>query len=303
VNIRIFRLGAEALWVLGGQIGVAVGGIIGIKVLTHLLSPHEFGKLSIANTIILLIGINLFGPMGQGLLRFWSIAQDKQDVWDYIHISKKFIRSLILVIVVLALFLFITMQIFNFHHWKFVLSLSLIVGAFSGWGGIRLSTLIAARRKSAAIINATTAFAKPMIAAALLVIIFKSAEMAIIGFLIATFLSSCGIEIVYKKTAASHLKNVITPEKEKRSSNMGYEIFKFSYHFFVWALFGWVHQSCDRWSLLAFYDPNVVGAFSVVSQLSVYPIVFGSNFLNTFFLPIVYQRAGGLSSKNDLKNA
>lgn len=304
MNIQIFRLGAEAFWVLGGQIGVAVGGIIGIKVLTHLLSPHEFGKLSIANTIILLIGINLFGPMGQGLLRFWSIAQDRQDLGDYVRISKKFIRLLILTIFVLALALAATMRIFKLQEWAFVLSLAMIVGAFSGWGSIRLSTLMAARRrKNAAIINATTAFAKPIFAAALMIIFFKRAELAMIGFLIAAFLSSYAAEFYFKNTVATRHNKFGTLEKEKKTDNMGYEILKFSYPFFIWAIFAWIHQSCDRWSLITFYGADVVGAFSVIAQLSVYPIVFGSNFLSTYFLPIAYQRAGELNSKAALKNA
>ena len=74
---RIFRLGNEALWVLGGQVGVAVGGLLGIKVLTHLLSPHEFGRLSLANTIVLLVGMVSFGPLSQGMMRYWSISLDR----------------------------------------------------------------------------------------------------------------------------------------------------------------------------------------------------------------------------------
>ena len=54
------------MWVFGGQVGVAVGGLIGIKILTHLLSPYEFGRLSIANIIILLISVNVFGPHRPG---------------------------------------------------------------------------------------------------------------------------------------------------------------------------------------------------------------------------------------------
>jgi O-antigen/teichoic acid export membrane protein len=297
-------LGAEAFWVLGGQIGVAVGGLFGIKVLTHLLSPYEFGKLSIANTIVLLIGINLFGPMGQGLLRFWSIAQDRQDVRDYTRLSKKYIQTLSIIVVFLALSLSLALRFFNFREWAFLLGPSLVVGAFSGWGGIRLSTLMAARRrKSAAIINAATSFAKPTIAALLMVFISGYAELAIFGFLIVTFVSSCATEMIYKQTVASRLKDVSARNKEKSSGNMGYEILKFSYPFFLWAIFGWIHQSCDRWSLVIFYDPDVVGAFSVIAQLSVYPIVFGSNFLNTFFLPIAYQRAGQLNSKSAVDNA
>jgi len=41
---RLLQLGSEAFWFFGGQ----VGGLIGIKILTHLLTPYEFGRLPIS---------------------------------------------------------------------------------------------------------------------------------------------------------------------------------------------------------------------------------------------------------------
>ena len=68
---RIFRLRSEALWVFIGQLGMALGLLFGIKILTHFLDPLEFGRLALANTVVLLVGTNLFGPFGQGFMRFW----------------------------------------------------------------------------------------------------------------------------------------------------------------------------------------------------------------------------------------
>jgi len=65
------------MWVFAGQVGVAIGGLAGVKIMTYLLSPNEFGRFSIANTIILLFGSNIFGPLGQGLMRYWSISQHR----------------------------------------------------------------------------------------------------------------------------------------------------------------------------------------------------------------------------------
>ncbi|RLB90918.1 MAG: hypothetical protein DRH26_08795, partial [Deltaproteobacteria bacterium] len=58
---RVFRLKSELMWIILGQGGVMIGGVVGIKLLTHILAPHEFGRFALANTFILLIGTNLFG--------------------------------------------------------------------------------------------------------------------------------------------------------------------------------------------------------------------------------------------------
>jgi O-antigen/teichoic acid export membrane protein len=60
-----------------GQIGTGIAGLVGVKVLTNVLGPGEFRRLALANTVVVLVSTNcLFGPLGQGLMRFWSICQD-----------------------------------------------------------------------------------------------------------------------------------------------------------------------------------------------------------------------------------
>lgn len=53
---KIQRLANEGFWVFIGQAGSAITGLIGLKILTHLLTPSEFGRLALVNTIIALLG-------------------------------------------------------------------------------------------------------------------------------------------------------------------------------------------------------------------------------------------------------
>jgi len=58
------------LWVFAEQVGTVIAGLFGVKLLTNILGPSEFGMFILANTVVLLISVNfLFGPLGQGLLR------------------------------------------------------------------------------------------------------------------------------------------------------------------------------------------------------------------------------------------
>ena len=60
------RLRREILWIGTGQTMTAVVGLIGVKLLTNILGPSEFGNLALANTVVALISTNfLFGPLGQ----------------------------------------------------------------------------------------------------------------------------------------------------------------------------------------------------------------------------------------------
>ncbi len=186
--------------------GVALGGLAGVKILTHLLNPHEFGRFSIANTIILLVGANVFGPLGQGLMRYWTISQNREQLSDYIALSAKYIKVLFKSIVLVSFLFGLTLFIFQARNWTWLIISSMISGAFTGWAGIRLSILMAARkRKYVSLINVLTAFAKPGAAAVLLILIAFQADIAVLGFLLAVCVSAVVAEFSFRKTASFKL--------------------------------------------------------------------------------------------------
>lgn len=297
IKSRVFRLGSEAIWVLFGQVGVAVGGLINVKILTHLLSPNEFGRLSIANTVIVLVGMIVFGPLGQGLMRFWSISEERNEIITYHTVSKRYINLLVNFFIVVSLLSGVGLSISDLDEWSWVIAFALIAGTFSGWAGIRLSILMASRnRKNVALINSLTAFAKPAIAAVLVLMFGFTADFALLGFLIASGVSVYFADFYYKKIVYGKVGYLKTNRVSDSGNRLAKEIISFSYPFLIWGIFAWAHQSCDRWAILSYNGTDAVGAYSVISQLAFYPLIFGANFLSTFFIPIAYKRAGELQS-------
>ena len=301
---RFFRIGSEAIWVLVGQVGVAIGGLLSIKIITYLLNPYEFGRFSIANTVILLLAANVFGPFGQGFMRYWSIAQNKNELTDYISTSNKYIKILLYFSFLLSFLIGLTIFVSRWRDWTWIIVLAVISGAFAGWAGIRLSILVAARkRKYVSIINVLTALAKPISAAGLVFFITLKAEIALLGLLIVSCGSAIFTELRFRKTVDNRLSDLKLKAINAYDGDLGRDILSFSYPFFIWSLFAWAHQSCDRWALLTFQGTDAVGAYTVIAQLAFYPLVFGSGLLSNFFVPIAYERAGKLRSKDGVNSA
>ena len=299
----IFRIGAEAIWVLSGQVGVAIGGLLSIKIFTHLLDPYEYGRFSIANTVVLLVSGNIFGPLGQGLMRYWAIVQDRRALSDYVRVSGRYLRRFIYVSALLAGLSGMTLAILHRQDWTAIIALSILSGAFFGWMSVRLSIMMADRkRKHVSVINVLTAFAKPSTAGILAIYLFRRADVVVLGFLLVACASAWVAELYYRRTTEQRrvqLKASDTPADD----HWGRAILDFSKPFFIWGGFAWAHQSCDRWALLTFQGADTVGAYSVIAQLAFYPLVFGSGFLGNFFIPIAYQRAGGLESETTIGSA
>ena len=305
---HISNLKSEALWVFIGQLGTALGVVLGVKILTHVLDPAEFGRMALANTVVLLVGANIFGPIGQGFMRFWSICQDRDQKDEFLLLTDRFARRLILITVSVSLILFFICAATGWPRWIVLMTLSLIAGGVTGYFGLRLSVFLAARnRKIVALVNTGNALLKPVMALFFVIALFNNADCVILGYAITAFLAALMVEHLYKKTFRPVSFDPSVGRKRKPSTDaiagLGKEILAFSWPFCIWGIVGWVHQSCDRWSLQAFHGTDVVGAFSVISVLAAYPLIFGANLLSNLFVPIAYQRAGNLDCPGSVQSA
>jgi O-antigen/teichoic acid export membrane protein len=288
----------EAAWIIVGQAGTAVAGILGIKLLTNVLGPAEFGKLALANTLIALISTNfLFGPLGAGRMRFWAISKSKGCLKEFYAASKQLKQQTIAISIIVSFALTVIAAFFKGMEWAALFAVSTAAGIFTGWLGLRMAVFTAARKRPlAACLNIGNAFSRPVIAAGLVLLISVSAFWAMAGYLVAAILLVVVAEWFYV--------NIVSGTSDKiTASDIKKDIISFSWPFVIFASFSWVHLSCDKWALQSFHGPEIVGAFAVVSQLAVYPLVFGSGFLSTLIVPVAYERAGDLTQYQKVMSA
>ena len=301
-KIKSKRIQKEAAWIIIGQAGTAVAGIFGIKLLTNVLGPAEFGKLSLANTIIALISTNfLFGPLGAGIKRFWAICKSEGSLKEFYAASKQLKHRTIAISIVVSVVLTVIVFFFKGMEWATLFAVSTAAGIFGGWLGLRVAVFTAARKRPlVACLNIGNAFSRPVIAVCLVLLISVSAFWAMAGYLVAAILLVIVAEYFYVNIASSTSTSI---SGKNTAPNIKKNIISFSWPFAIWGIFGWLHLSCDKWALQSFYGPEIVGAFAVVSQLAVYPLIFGSGFLSTLIVPVAYERAGDLTQYQKVMSA
>ena len=301
-KINSKRLQKEVAWIVIGQAGTAIAGILGIKLLTNVLGPADFGKLSLANTIVVLISTNfLFGPLGQGLMRFWAISKSKGNLKGFYAVSKHFKLQIIAISIVVSIVLTVIAAFFKGMEWAALFAVSTAAGIFSGWLGLRVAVFTAARKRPlVACLNIGNAFSRPVIAACLVLLISISAFWAMAGYLVAAILLVLVAEYFYVNIVSS---TSISISDNSTATDIKKDIISFSWPFAIWGSFGWLHMSCDKWALQSFHGPEIVGVFAVVSQLAVYPLMFGSGFLSTLIVPVAYERAGDLTQYQKVMSA
>jgi len=300
---KLWSLNQEALWVVVGQAGTAIGGLFCIKILTNVLGPGEFGRLVLANTVVAFISTNfLFGPLGQGLMRFWSISRERGELGAFYVISNRLGRNAIGLSIVVAIMVIAVVIPIEGYDWAILLAISMATGITAGWLWLRTSIFTAARqRQRVAFLDIGNAFLKPIVATSLVLLITINSFWAMFGYLIATFVMVVLGERFYR-SIVSYSESSLS-KSENTMMGIRENILSFSWPFAAWGIFSWAHMSCDRWSLQTFYGVEVVGAYAVVSQLSTFPLAFGSGFLSTLFTPIAFQKAGDITNRQNLVSA
>lgn len=138
---RILKLTPEALWVFTEQAGIAIAAFVGIKLLTHVLDTSEFGRLAFANTIVMLIGTSFFGPLGQGLLRFWAISRERGELHTFYCVCNRFATYVSTVSLLLAVVLSCTVSIVKGFDWMILVILSSGIGIITGLLDLKLVSL------------------------------------------------------------------------------------------------------------------------------------------------------------------
>ena len=272
--------------------------------LTNVLGPGEFGKLSLANTIVALISTNfLFGPLGQGLMRFWAISKSQGNLKGFYAVSNQLKQHTIAISIVVSTVFAMVVAFIKGMEWAALLAVSAAVGIFGGWLCLRVSVFTAARKRPlVASLNIGNAFSRPVIAACLVLLISVSAFWAMVGYLVAALLLLLLAERFYQNNV-SDISVPVSISNNSVPTDIKKDIISFSWPFALWGSFGWVHLSCDKWALQFSHGPEIVGAFVVVSQLAVYPLIFGSAFLSTLIVPIAYERAGDLTQHQKVMSA
>lgn len=300
---KLWNLSPEVLWVFVGQAGTAIAGLLGVKMLTNVLGPGEFGMLALANTVVALISTNiLFGPLGQGLMRNWSISRERGDMWAFYSVSSRYGRYAIGVGIAVGIGLSAGAMFIKGKDWAALLAISMATGVALGWLSLRISIFTAARqRRWVALLNIGNALLKPIVAASLALLIAVRASCAMAGYLLATLGVASLSQLLHRRIASDTISPAFIQGSSE--SSIGKDILSFSWPFAVWGIFGWIHMSCDRWALQAFHGVGLVGAFAVASQLATFPLILGSGFLTKLFAPIAFQRAGDLSDRKNIASA
>lgn len=215
---RLQRLSKEALWILLGQFLVAVGSLVGVRVLTEYLGPRAYGELGLALTIATLVTQVAMGGVSSGVSRFYSIATEKHDVQGYLRDSRQLMFSTIGGVAIVGGACLLWLLLSGNLQWFALASAALVFSIISGFNGTLSGVQNAARQRGVvAFHSALDTFLKVICAVLFVVLVGASGTSVLAGYLVSSVVIALSQVYFLKGILSNQRPNtqIRTPWKSK----------------------------------------------------------------------------------------
>jgi len=286
---RIKRLAKEGSWIVIGQIASVAGALVLVRVLTEHLDPAQYGQLALGLTIAGLVNQLVMGGISNGISRFYSIAAEKGDLWGYLRVAKRLMGYATLGVGGIAVIVISGLYVAGQSHWLGLAAVMLVFSILGGYSSTLSGIQNAARQRAVvALHGGMDAWLKIGLAVGVVLWLGSSSTAVVIGYALSGLLVTSSQLYFLRRLLQSNGG----ANRPTTNEDWARQIWLFSWPFSGWGIFTWAQQASDRWALEYYSSTNEVGAYVVLSQLSIVPMALGAGMLVNLISPILYQRAG-----------
>ena len=284
---RVRRLSKEGFWVVFGHALAVLGSVIGLRLLTSLLTPAAYGELALGMTAATLVNQTVLGPLGNGATRFYAPAQEQGDLGNYLNSLRQLVLWATAMVVFMILLAVAGLLITRHTNLVTLAIAALILALLSGYNSILNGIQNAARQRSiVALHQGIESWAQFLVAAGLLMWLGSSSTVAMTGYAMAAPAVLVS-QYLFLRKIGPHKPTMAGKENIWRE-----HIWRYSWPMALTGILSWGFFASQRWALELFSSTEDVGYFSVVFQLGFAPFSLAGSILMTLMMPIFFGRAG-----------
>lgn len=289
---RLRRLGFESFWIILGQSLAAIGGIIGVRILTGMLSPLVYGQLALAMSVVILIQTTVMSPLGATFTRFYAPSREQGRLPGFLRGVKRLLGEATTVILGATVIFGLTMMISGQDQWLGLLIAGATFSLFTGYS-ITMNGMQNAARQRAIVAwhRGLRVWLQLLLAIAAIYITGATSTAAMIGYAVSAIIVF-GSQFFFFK-----IKILAASRKQSASPPQIYlgvlqKMRTYAWPLMAWGLFIWLRTSSDRWALQIFTSTYEVGLYEVLFQLGFYPVSLGMELILQLMIPVFYEVAG-----------
>lgn len=287
---RFRRLSVEGFWIVTGQVMAVIGSLVGVRLLTGLMTPAAYGELALGMTVVMVVNQTVFGPLSGGVTRFYAPAAEQGDLGGYLGAVRRLVRSANWVVVLMSLTAMACLLLSGQQYWIGISAAAFVFAAISGWNSVLGGIQNAARqRQIVALHQGMESWLRFLVAAGMMTLLDANSTVAMAGSAIAMILVLASQSLFFRKIVAGHttIPDMAGDWQEK--------IRTFSWPISIFGVFTWLQLASDRWALKLFATAHDVGLYAVIYQLGYYPMSLATAMAMQLLAPIFYKQAGDAS--------
>ena len=295
----------EGIWVGAGQILSALGTLVGLRLLTSLLSPNVFGEVVLLTGIVLLANGLAASPLMQGVLRFYPETVKANQVSALRAVATRFLtRSTLLMIAFCLIGFAICSSWVPVSLWLgplIVLLLIIEVGR-----QLELTMLNAARcQRETALWIVLDAWSRPAVAWLMITLMGATAVATIAGYVVAS-----GLLLVWLKSwrRVDHGFNKVEPSSTPGDSRLSLSaaglstsLMRYSLPLLPLGLIGWLTGQADRYLIGGMVGVKDAGLYAALYGIVSRPFLMAGGILETWIRPIYYEAVAAQEAEQEKK--
>ncbi len=284
-------IGRDAVWLALGQATVVIVGLAGTRVLTTLLSPADYGEVSLVMGLAALGMGLLCTPFLQATLRAFPDAREAGQVGALRALAARHVRRGVIGIAALLLLAGLGWSLFGSSPVSFALFLAVaFVVAFDAWRNYESAFLNGARRqRDYAQRYAFDALARNGAAVGLAVLLGPSALPVVLGFA----LGSATTGLLFRRRIVAGEATANTPAAaagaaEAWIASHRSAFLRYATPLVPLAILNWTMSMGDRYVLAAHWGTEVVGLYWAAYAIGSQPFIAASSLVHTTLRPVLY---------------
>jgi O-antigen/teichoic acid export membrane protein len=270
-------------WSAFGQIGSAVGLLIGIRLLTEFIPPVVYGKVTVLLGLAAL-GYSIFcAPFTQAALRFYPDARKSLQVSHLRHtIVDLEVKAAGLASLLLVGGWLVYGYLTEGHWWTGILLAALL--AVDACKCFETGLMNAAQRqRSFSLWNIGETWARPVCAIILVGRFGASPELVLAGYLLA---SVCILLLFRLRGGLEGAREV--NETTQRHTVFLEEIYRYALPLVPTAIVGWINAISDRYIIGGLLGLEQLGIYAAVYGLVSRPFIIMSGIVGQSFRPLYF---------------
>lgn len=278
---------AEAGWVLAGQAGLALGTVVGVRILTQFLAPDAYGVVSLSTGLSLLTISLVATPLTQAAIHFYPAIAANGTARELMQSLLRCLRQTAPWVILGALAAGSAYVVWGHGSVVLVVLLTLLL-ASDCWRTANLSLLNAARRqRTYALWTAADAWSRPL-AASVVVLLVGQSPMAVIG---AYVLVSAVLVVVFSRGLwPESPRSAAVTHDARRARDLDAKMWSYAVPLLPLGIIAWASNLGDRYVIGGVLGIADAGLYAAVYGLSSMPFTIVTGAAEQALRPI-YQSA------------